>query len=741
MSATGGWSCQRCTFYHHVSAQRCAMCQELRISRKQMSDFIRGIPIVDQTVDDGKQKKKSMTNKSSSSTIAPAAAETIAIGLEQPQQNQSTTNRAAATSSFLPSNAAIRDGTLPYQRVHEVTTKSSNQKYSKEQSPAPRSNPQPAQPKRKPLANPYSKKIMATSTTSTASSSASNSVGMRSQTHQMTNTTIHNTQNHRPRPAAASPAVPTEMVPKLTSQEQTSSSTTRTAPRQQTSTGKVLPSASQYPAKINPQKPQRSQLQQQHLKLGQTPMTKPIYTPGPVHLDDECATEWIYPMNELYPRRKYQFEIARTAILHNTLVGLPTGLGKTLIAAVVMYNYYRWFPTGKVVFMAPTLPLVGQQVKACYDIMRIPEQETATLTGKMSPSKRAKVWKDRRAFFCTPQTMEKDIDQGRVDPKLITLIVLDEAHRARGDYSYNKIVQQLENGGAKFRVLGLSATPGSQIKVIQEVVNSLRINKVECRSDEDPDVKQYVHDRQTEVVIVKQRSVCRQIESTINDLLEPHLIRLRREQALSTHGNVTLGQYQILKAKKEYVERSGDHSLNGVFEAVRTFVEMRSTLHQQGIGVVRSKLLRLRDEKKRPGLAAIVKSDPFAKLMELVLQSTCDANSSKATVAGKVMNNPKLQKLQEILIEHFERARLNQASSRAIVFSQYRDSVAEIVDVLNASRPMVRPRHFVGQGKGSGSADTAAASATMNGMKQTEQHQVIKQFRDDVYNVLVCTCK
>lgn len=29
------------------------------------------------------------------------------------------------------------------------------------------------------------------------------------------------------------------------------------------------------------------------------------------------------------------------------MVVLPTGLGKTLIAAVVMYNYFRWFPEGK----------------------------------------------------------------------------------------------------------------------------------------------------------------------------------------------------------------------------------------------------------------------------------------------------------------------------------------------------------------------------------------------------------
>lgn len=38
-------------------------------------------------------------------------------------------------------------------------------------------------------------------------------------------------------------------------------------------------------------------------------------------------------------------QLAWFACRHNTLVCLPTGLGKTLIAAVVMYNHYRWFPT------------------------------------------------------------------------------------------------------------------------------------------------------------------------------------------------------------------------------------------------------------------------------------------------------------------------------------------------------------------------------------------------------------
>lgn len=49
------------------------------------------------------------------------------------------------------------------------------------------------------------------------------------------------------------------------------------------------------------------------------------------------------------PLRDYQFSITKTALFSNTLVALPTGLGKTLIAAVVMFNYFRWFPEGNMI--------------------------------------------------------------------------------------------------------------------------------------------------------------------------------------------------------------------------------------------------------------------------------------------------------------------------------------------------------------------------------------------------------
>lgn len=68
-------------------------------------------------------------------------------------------------------------------------------------------------------------------------------------------------------------------------------------------------------------------------------------------------------------------------------MSLPTGLGKTFIAAVIMYNFYRWYPVGKIIFTAPTKPLVAQQINACYDIVAIPPADTVEMTGNQYNNK------------------------------------------------------------------------------------------------------------------------------------------------------------------------------------------------------------------------------------------------------------------------------------------------------------------------------------------------------------------
>ena len=58
-----------------------------------------------------------------------------------------------------------------------------------------------------------------------------------------------------------------------------------------------------------------------------------------VPLDNGHCHHWHYPTNK--PIRSYQVAMAEAAMFDNTLICLPTGLGKTFIAATAMYNFYR----------------------------------------------------------------------------------------------------------------------------------------------------------------------------------------------------------------------------------------------------------------------------------------------------------------------------------------------------------------------------------------------------------------
>ena len=79
--------------------------------------------------------------------------------------------------------------------------------------------------------------------------------------------------------------------------------------------------------------------------------------PGAMYNEPNLET-WVYPASKAF--RSYQYKIVRSALFENTLVTLPTGLGKTFIASAVMFNFYRWFKDGLIFFVAPTKPLVAQ---------------------------------------------------------------------------------------------------------------------------------------------------------------------------------------------------------------------------------------------------------------------------------------------------------------------------------------------------------------------------------------------
>ena len=91
-------------------------------------------------------------------------------------------------------------------------------------------------------------------------------------------------------------------------------------------------------------------------------------------------------------RRSYQEAIARRALRVSTLVCLPTGLGKSIIAAYVAAERLRQNPSKGVVMLAPTKPLVLQHFKTFHNLLNIDGSEMVWLTGEVGPEERVGLW-------------------------------------------------------------------------------------------------------------------------------------------------------------------------------------------------------------------------------------------------------------------------------------------------------------------------------------------------------------
>ncbi|KAH9692064.1 DEAD-box ATP-dependent RNA helicase FANCM [Citrus sinensis] len=149
-----------------------------------------------------------------------------------------------------------------------------------------------------------------------------------------------------------------------------------------------------------------------------------------VQIDAEAAKTWIYPVN--VPVRDYQFAITKTALFSNTLVALPTGLGKTLIAAVVIYNFFRWFPDGKIVFAAPSRPLVMQQIEACHNIVGIPQLMSVPVQLRIL------------ALTATPGSKQQTIQHIIDNLYISTLEYRNESDQDVSSYVHNRKIELIE---------------------------------------------------------------------------------------------------------------------------------------------------------------------------------------------------------------------------------------------------------------------------------------------------------
>ncbi|KAL6711955.1 3'-5' DNA helicase [Coniothyrium glycines] len=455
----------------------------------------------------------------------------------------------------------------------------------------------------------------------------------------------------------------------------------------------------------------------------------------PAHhkLDAEAIKTWVYPTN-LGTIRDYQFNIVQRGLFHNLLVALPTGLGKTFIAATVMLNWYRWTSDAQIVFVAPTKPLVAQQIEACFKIAGIPRSATTMLTGGVATGLRAEEWKHRRVFFMTPQTLLNDLKAGYADPKKIVLLVVDEAHRATGAYAYVEVVSFLRRFNESFRVLALTATPGADVEAVQKVIDGLDISKVEIRTENSMDICQYVHSRTIAKQVFNISDEMQMCMDLYSEALQPLVTKIQGLNAYWSADPCTLTPYGCNQARSKWAAEAGRNAnqavksmVNAVFTILASISHGMDLLKFHGIGPFYTKMKAFEDEgskSKSKYRRQVLDSESWKKLMIRLRGWISDDN---------FVGHPKLEYLQQVILDHFVNAgddgKSSGAQTRIMVFAHFRDSAEEIARILKRHDPMIRPRVFVGQSHGKNS----------EGMSQKEQLEVIEKFKSGVFNTLIAT--
>ena len=92
--------------------------------------------------------------------------------------------------------------------------------------------------------------------------------------------------------------------------------------------------------------------------------------------------------------RLYQQTILATAAKYNTLVVLPTGMGKTNIFLMLAAQRLRQYPNSKILFIGPTRPLIDQYKQVFEKHFEIDKEKLAIFTGHVQPKKREELWKN-----------------------------------------------------------------------------------------------------------------------------------------------------------------------------------------------------------------------------------------------------------------------------------------------------------------------------------------------------------
>ena len=443
----------------------------------------------------------------------------------------------------------------------------------------------------------------------------------------------------------------------------------------------------------------------------------PVYSFMKKISDEKISQPLIKP--DRIESRSYQLSLAEKALTNNSLIVLPTGLGKTIISLIVVASRLSEFKEGKALILSPTKPLVEQHTRFFRDSLNIREEEILTFTGELSPDKREEMWKRGKVIVSTPQVIENDLITRRIDLEDVVQITFDEAHRSVGNYSYVYIAKRYLEEGKNVNIMGITASPGSDKEKIREVCENLHIEKIEIKDESDPSVFPYVYDRSLRWVRVEMSEGLKEIRDLLTGILDDRMKKLKDLGMIGSYAK-DLSKKELLGLQNAVRKKLIREPSSDLFSAVSILAEILKLKHAvdlaetQGFGTLTKYLERLKNEGVSKGGSKAAK------------RTIGDKRFTKALYLSENMDekNPKMEEVKRIISNKL----MKNKDSRIIVFTNYRDTaklVVKDIEELEGARPI----RFVGQANREGD----------NGLRQSQQVEIIEKFKSGEYNVLVAT--
>ncbi|MHB8584470.1 MAG: DEAD/DEAH box helicase [Thermoplasmatota archaeon] len=412
-------------------------------------------------------------------------------------------------------------------------------------------------------------------------------------------------------------------------------------------------------------------------------------------------------------RRDYQVAIAAECVRRNTLVILPTGLGKTVVAVLAIAERVAKVP-GKILFLAPTKPLVEQHAKFLREATSL--EPIHVFTGETAPEERELLWKEAAALCATPQVIQNDVISGRIDLADVTLLVVDEAHRATGDYPYVFLAEQYRRHRPKGLLLAMTASPGADPARVRAVCEALGIEGVEIRTPFDADTAPYLQSVAIERIEVSIPETLRATSALLRQLLDERVAFLRERgviQGRFASKRELLAAQGRLQAMLREQGRAAPRELYDALSAQAAALKLTHGLElveTQGVAAFDAYAERLTVDESRAA-RAIVADPRFSQ--------------ARITLSQARMEHPKMRKVLFLLREQLEK----NPKSKVIVFTNYRDIADQLSQALANADERLKPVRFVGQ-------QTKGAD---KGLSQRKQVDLLDQFRAGSFNVLVAT--